>query len=366
MSLPDTAYLVAISQLPGVGPSALRRLSETFGSGQKIWAHSVGEWIEQAGFRLPGGLDQTSFAQARQAIDPAACWQSLQDKKIRVLLPSAADYPALLRETHNPPLLYARGEGDFPSAPALAVVGTRKMTGYGRQIVDHLVPSLVGAGLSIVSGLALGVDAHAHRVTLTSGGQAIAVLGSGLDKIYPRTNQQLADDILDKGGWLLSEFPPGTPAQPANFPRRNRIVSGLSLGTLVVEAAAQSGALITAQFALEQNREVFAVPGSIFGGQSAGANQLISQGARLVSSVEDVLQELQLSSALEHQQAAQALPSDPLEIALLDQLRDEPLSVDGLIQRTGHPIGIIMPVLTRLELKGMIVGLGEGKFGSTR
>jgi len=344
----------------------MARLIQAFSTARGAWQAPCADWIEQVGFRLPAGVGPTDFEQTRQAIDPESYWQSLLDKHIRVLLPSDADYPSLLRETHNPPLLYARGEGVFPSGPALAVVGTRKMTGYGRQIVDHLVPPLIGVGLSIVSGLALGVDAHAHRVTLTSGGQALAVLGSGLDKIYPRTNQQLAEDILAKGGWLLSEFPPETSAQPANFPRRNRIVSGLSLGTLVVEAAAQSGALITAQFALEQNREVFAVPGSIFGGQSAGANQLISQGAKLVSSVEDILQELQLSSALEHEQAARALPSDPLEIALLEQLRDEPLSVDGLIQRTGHPIGIIMPVLTRLELKGMIVVLGEGKFGSTR
>jgi len=240
---------------------------------------------------------------------------------------------------------------------AVAVVGTRRVTAYGRQVVERLVPELSRAGVTIVSGLARGIDGVAHRVALASGGRTLAVLGSGLDRMYPTEHAALAREIVGQGA-VLSEFPLGTPPDALNFPRRNRIISGLAMGTLVVEAGSTSGALITADFALEQGRDVFAVPGSILSPASDGPNRLIKEGAKPVTCAQDILEELNLTAVAQHEAVREALPENDTETALLRLLSQEPLHVDELGRTAALPVAEVSSALTMLELKGLVRQVG--------
>jgi DNA processing protein len=246
---------------------------------------------------------------------------------------------------------------------ALAIVGTRRLTSYGRQMARELAQGLSRTGITVVSGLARGIDTEAHHAALDAGGRTIAVLGSGLDFIYPPENRDLVDRILTSGqGAIISEYPLATKPQGKNFPARNRIISGLSLGSIVVEGAIKSGAMITARYAVEQNREVFAVPGFVNSPASAGPNRLIQEGAKLITCVEDVLEEIQVEQVI-HQQAFQmALPASAEEAALLAVLSGEPRHIDELAQLSSLPSRQVSSTLTLLELKGMVQHVGGMKY----
>lgn len=281
----------------------------------------------------------------------------------RPLLRGRDGYPPLLEEIDDPPLvLYARGDAAALEPPCVAVVGTRRPTLYGLQMAQGLAADLGGRGLVVVSGLARGIDAAAHRGCLDAGGRTIAVLGCGIDIVYPREQRQLTRKILEKG-LLLSEFPPGTPPAPQNFPVRNRIISGLSLGALIVEAGEYSGSLITARLAMEQNREVFAIPGNLTSSRSFGPNYLIKQGAKLVQSWRDVVEELppDLRRDILVREDAKPSPKPALgllskeEQSLLECLKpDEATQFDKLYRRSGLEIPQLCDLLLNLEMRGWI------------
>jgi DNA processing protein len=257
--------------------------------------------------------------------------------------------------------LYLRGQIEAEDVWAVAVVGTRRVSAYGREVTRRLVASLARSGITIVSGLARGIDGVAHRTALENGGRTIAVLGSGVDCIYPSEHRDLARRIVAQGA-LVSEYPLGTPPEAGNFPPRNRIISGLSLGVLVTEAGQGSGALITANYAAEQGRDVFAVPGSILAAGSGGTNRLIQDGAKAVLEPSDILRELNLSMAAEQAEAREILPSNEIEAALLDRLSAEPTHVDEIGRTVGLPIAEVSSALAIMELKGMVRQVGGMKY----
>lgn len=274
-------------------------------------------------------------------------------------------YPALLRAIPDAPhALYVRGALPQANERLVAVVGTRRPTPYGREAATLLTRALGRAGFSIVSGLASGIDTIAHQAALEEGARTYAVLGSGIDVIYPAANRRLADRIARQGA-IVSELPPGTRPLKHHFPQRNRIISGLSMGTLIVEARERSGALITAEFALEQGREVFAVPGSIFSQASVGTNRLIQQGARLARNVSDILSEFGLEAV---QVAAESIgiTEEPRVRNILECLRDEPQQLDVLIRSTKLQAGQVLSALTVLEVRGMVEHLGGQRYALRR
>ena len=266
------------------------------------------------------------------------------------------EYPKLLKEIKNPPkVLYVRGE-ILPNDDFFAIVGTRRCSLYGKQAALEFASDLSEAGLTIVSGLAPGIDTFSHQATLERNGKTIAVLGTGLDKksVYPQTNLKLAEKIIEKGGALLSEYPPGTRGTRFTFPQRNRIISGLSLGVLVVEAKERSGALITAEYAAKQNRKVFALPGPIYSSTSRGSNFLIKEGAKLAGSADDILKELNLPAK---ERGNSAMAGTKEEIIILNALKEGALGVDGLIEKTNLPAAKISGILSVLEIRGKIRNL---------
>ena len=277
---------------------------------------------------------------------------------IHTIKPSSDQYPAHLAEIASPPKeIYLCGQMQT-DIPLVAVVGSRKATAYGREVTERLVTDLAGAGVGIVSGLALGIDGYAHRAALRAGGYTLAVMACGLDTIYPARHRDLAKDILKSGGGLISEYEKGTPPLKQHFPARNRIISGLSLATLVVEAAEKSGALITANFALEQNRDVLAVPGGITNPQSQGANNLIKAGAALVTSAEDVLYQLGFEPA--EAKAKKAYSAE--EEKILAVLEGESADTSSLIEQTGLDTATLNRTITLMELNGTVRRLGGDRW----
>lgn len=353
----DLKYWVSFSRHPKIGAIRLVKLFNFFHSMEEAWRASFSDLLR-------AGLDENiihDFLAQKMAVNPDAEWERLIKENISVLTINDSQYPKLLKEIWNPPaILYMKGVLPPDDEFNLAVVGTRKISTYGRQITSMLTSELVQNGFNIISGLALGVDALAHQTTVGLGGKTVAVLGSGIDdeSIYPTGNRFLASEIIKTGGAVISEYPTGTIAMPGNFPLRNRIVSGLSLGTLVIEAAEESGALITAHCALEQNREVFAVPGSIFNPTSAGPNKLIKIGAKAVTSVHDILETLNLVQAANFTQNKKILPSSPEEEKILINLSAEPTHVDKIIAASGLDTAKVGAILTLMEMKGMVKNLG--------
>jgi len=267
-----------------------------------------------------------------------------------------ADYPqALLALGHAPPALYFVGRRELLNAPAFAIVGSRSATPQGVANARNFAHALAQAGLTIVSGLALGIDAAAHEGALQGAGSTLAVVGTGLDRVYPARNRELAHAIASRGG-IVSEFPPGTPPREKNFPRRNRLISGLAQGVLVVEAAPQSGSLITARYAGEQGREVFAIPGSIHSPLSKGCHQLIREGAKLVETAQDILGELGLFAS------AAPAATQAHESPLLAALGRDPVGFDTLVARTGRAPEDIASELTELEIAGAVAPLPGGRW----
>lgn len=296
MDLEDKEYWLAFSVFQGIGPIRFNHLLNIFGSAKKAFWSPERKWRE-IGF---SGKLVARFLNFRRHFDFDSYFLRLEKKGVRAIFAEEENYPKLLKEiVDRPSVLYVKSKGtggDLLSKKAVAVVGTRKVTTYGRQVTQMITEGLVSAGLVIVSGLARGVDKIAHETTINNQGLTVAVLGCGLDMIYPPEHQPLAERIVQAGGAVVSEFPLGVEAAPGNFPARNRIISGLCLGVVVTEAAEDSGSLITASCAAEQGREVFAVPGPITSPLSAGTSELLKKGARLVSGVGDILEELGIAA----------------------------------------------------------------------
>lgn len=358
----QVGYWIAFGRISGVGPIRVQRLRDHFGSLAEAWRAPRGEL-------MAAGLDSRvadAIVAARPRLSPHQEVEALARAGVQAITLDSPAYPRRLREIYSPPpVLYVRGELLPEDELALGVVGTRRATMYGREATEMLVGGLVTNCLTIVSGLARGIDTVAHRAALTAGGRTIAVLGSGLDIIYPSENARLARDIAERGA-VVSEYPLGTKPDAANFPARNRIISGLSLGVLVIEAGDGSGALITADFALEQNREVFAVPGPIFARSSQGTNRLIQQGAKLVLSTNDILTELNLTSAPQQLEMRAILAETPAEAALVRVLSQEPMHIDEVCRQSGLPVAEVSSTLTMLELKGSVRHLGGMHYIRTR
>ena len=354
----ERIYWVLLTLVSQIGPARFNLLLERFGSAEAAWRAPLMELAA-------AGLDRRSIeslGKLRGTLDPDAEWQRLERARVTVVILDDPAYPSALREIPDPPpVLYVHGELSPADDWAVAVVGTRRASTYGRQVTERIVSDVARAGVTIVSGLARGIDTYAHRAALAAGGRTIAVLGSGLDRLYPDENRALAEQIVQSGA-VISEFPLGTPPDGTNFPRRNRIVSGLSRAILVVEADHKSGAMITATQAAEQGRDVFAVPGSIFSPFSAGPHQLIREGAKIVTEAADILEELHLTAVVEQRATREALPADPTEAALLRLLTHEPMHVDDLTRATKLASSVVTSTLTILELKGMARQLGPMQY----
>jgi DNA processing protein len=348
-------YWLGFNLVKGIGPAKLKALLEFFSSPESAWFATESELI-----RL--GFDKRAIRnllQARADIDLDQELARVQSANINILTWDSPAYPTYLREIPGaPPVLYVQGELKDVDQFAVAIVGTRRLTSYGRQVTHDLVAGLVRNHVTVVSGLARGIDAVAHKTAVELGGRTIAVLGSGLDCIYPAENRQLATDIINGSGAVISEYALGVKPEAKNFPPRNRIISGLSFGVVVVEAGERSGALITTNFALEQDREVFAVPGNITSPASKGPNKLIQQGAKLVTKVEDILEELNLSRIVEKTAVQLALPETAEEVAIYTNLSTQAVHIDELCRSTGLSTGLVSSTLTLMELKGLVQQVG--------
>lgn len=366
MSEEDVLYWLALTRVEGLGLRSAHRLCEHFGSPQSAYMASLTE-LETVG--LPAPVCQAIFAQAGVKEAEKEIEAAIQ-LGCQLLTYASDAYPPLLREIPDPPLvLYVKGNTGVLSEHGVAIVGTRKPTAYGLQVARRLARDLAERKLVIVSGMARGVDSAAHHGALDAWGRTVAVQGRGMDAIYPSENKRLADKIMESGA-LISEFPLGTGPTPENFPIRNRIISGLSLGVVIVEAAEYSGSLITARLALEQNREVFAVPGAITSAQSFGPNHLIKEGAKLVDHWVDVIEEFPAEIRMQLLPAAEASegkrgPLEPPSLfetsltpdqkAVFDSLRaDESLFVDSIFGCVSLPQPRVLAALLELEMSGLI------------
>ena len=352
----DLQFRVAFSHVTGIGPARMSALEHYFGGLEEAWR------ADRTGLR-EAGLDKRAIEEletTRSTLDPAEAYGRMLDAGITALTVDDDAYPRRLKEIPDPPpLIYLRGEILDRDEWSLAIVGTRRPTPYGNQITRKLAGELSDQGLTIVSGLARGVDGIAHEATLDHRGHTIAVVASGLDIVYPSDHRQLASRILDSGGAILTEYPIGMPPLGTFFPRRNRIISGVTLGTLVTEAGEKSGTLHTVNAALDQGREVFAVPGPITSKQSKGTNKVIQAGeGKLVTCTEDILDELNVGPIERQAQLAEQLPEDPAEAALLERIGHNPIHVDELSRLLQQPVHETAAAMATLELKGLIHQVG--------
>lgn len=355
-------YWIGFTLIKGIGAVRLQTLIHHFGDLETAWK-ATAEQLAGSGL----GLKLVErIVQARLGVDLDRVMEGIDRQGIQALTWEDETYPSRLKEIEQPPpVLYIRGEYLPEDVFAVAIVGTRRVTAYGRQVTEELAGYLGANGLTVVSGLARGVDALAHSASLQAGGRTLAVLGSGVDRIYPPEHHALAEKILERGA-ILSDYPPGTAPDASNFPPRNRIISGLSLAVVVVEAGETSGALITAEFAAGQGREVFAVPGNILAPQSKGTNRLIQQGAQPLLTPQDLMQALDLTRIGEHKAARKIIPGDAVEAQLLDVITEQPIHVDELQNRTGLPIEQVSATLALMELKGMVRQLGGMNYVAVR
>lgn len=358
----DKRYWIGFNLIKGIGAVRLQALIKHFGDLEIAWK---AEPIDLARAGLNRKVIER-IVQARQNVDLEKLWAKIESQGIKIFTWEDETYPQRLKEIDQPPpVLYIRGEYLPDDLFAVAIVGTRRVTAYGRQITEELGGYLASNGITMVSGLARGVDAIAHQTALKAGGRTIGVLGSGVDRIYPPEHRGLAEKMMESGA-IVSDYAPGTPPDASNFPPRNRIISGLSLAVVVIEAGETSGALITAEFAAEQGREVFAVPGSILAPQSKGTNKLIQNGALPLLSVNDLMQALNLTRMGEHKAARKIIPSDETEARLLTVLSAEPLHVDEIRKQTELPIEKVSATLALMELKGMVRQVGGMNYVAVR
>lgn len=317
------------------GPQRIRRLLRQFGSAQAAWEKSQ-----------------------KDGLDPQEEYSRLEENGIQIITIDSPLYPRLLKETYSPPLgLYLKGNAEVLNQPAIAVVGTRAPSSYGKETLPAIIEELVRAGFLIVSGLAQGIDALAHAATLKAGGATAAVLGCGLHQVFPLINRALGEEILARGGAIVSEYPWGMPPLKQHFPARNRIIAGLALGVFVVESRLPGGALITAKHALEANREVFALPGPINLASSHGTNALIREGAKLVTSAQDILEEL-AQPLVKRTLADVATELTEEEKIIVDALETEPLHIDTIIKTAKLKPSVANSLMTSLELKGVVKNQG--------
>lgn len=351
----ELKYWVSFSKIPSIGRVKVLQMLEYFTSLEHAWKAPPNE-LKKA------GLDQRTvdiIANLKPKISPEAELENLKQYKVKVFTCHSPAYPKRLKEIYDyPPVLYVRGNLLPEDECCLAVVGTRRATIYGRQTTEEIVSDLARNKITIVSGLAKGIDSIAHRSALEAGGRTVAVFACGLDIVYPAENSKLAREVMEHGA-LISEYPLGTRPKADNFPRRNRIMSGLSLGVLVVEAGENSGALITANQALEQNREVFAVPGSILSPASKGTNKLIQEGAKLVRNYIDILEELNLATIAQQLEMKELLPTDETESLILKQLSQVPTHIDDICRNSRLTTALVSGTLAMLELKGMVKQVGR-------
>jgi DNA processing protein len=348
------AYWVGFNLVKGIGAVRMRALLNYFGDLSVAWQAPM-DALRSCGMP-PKTLE--NFLRVRRDVDLDKLWQKIQMQGINVITWEDELYPRRLKEIDQPPpVLYLRGTLKLEDEWAVAIVGTRRMTAYGKQVAEELAEALAQHGVTVISGLARGVDGVAHQAALRAGGRTLAVLGSGVDCIYPPEHRKLAEQIIQHGG-LLSDYPPGSPPDSINFPPRNRIISGMSTVTVVVEAGESSGALITATFAAEQGREVFAVPGNIYAPQCKGTNRLIQQGARPLLTVDEVLETLNVEQVHEHRSARLMFPMDAVESALLQTLGSETMHVDEILAQSGLSIDKVSATLAMMELKGLVRHLG--------
>lgn len=354
----DAEYLVACSAFAKFGSRSLLKLKRAFSNWQEVWSAQLMA-LRQAGIAENIAAEFISF---RGQFNITQTWERLQKENISLVEYGGPDFPPLLNEIYDPPLLlYVKGSlrKDIDRFP-LAVVGSRHPSPYGKQVAQELTLELARQGLTIVSGLALGIDALAHTAALEACGRTIAVLGSGLDweHIYPTQNRQLAEKIIANNGAVISEFPLDTLPLRHHFPIRNRLISGLSFGTLVIEAAEDSGSLITARSALEQNREVFSVPGSIYSPLSYGPNNLLKMGAKVITTASDILDALRLEPAMPLLTKSAPIADSAEEAALLKVLTKEPQHIDFLAKQSNLTAPISASTLTLMEMKGRVKNLG--------
>jgi len=354
---PGLASWLQLTLTPGLGAATLRAMLRQFGLPQGVLQKKRSELVAYASADALAALDST---QVHDAVARALEWAAAPGHAIVTLADEG--YPRALLEIADPPaLLYAVGRTELLRRPALAVVGSRNATAQGERNAESFAQALSDAGLTIVSGLALGIDAAAHRGGLAGASSTIAVLGTGIDVLYPRRNSALAAEIASRGV-LISEFPLGTAPASQNFPRRNRLISGLTQGCLVVEAALASGSLITARSAADQGREVFAIPGSIHSPLSKGCHALIKTGAKLVESAEDILAELGGFRRTGFASTTNATRTEAAEAGLLQHMGHDPVDVDSLCSRAGMSAEQVSSELLRLELDGRIASLPGGLY----
>lgn len=362
MGMDDKRFWVGFNLVRGVGAVRLRALIDHFGDAASAWRGAPAD-LRAAGL---GSKLIERLLEVRAGVDLDRLWEKITAQGIQILTWEDEAYPPRLKEIEQPPpVLYLRGTFLPEDSFAVAMVGTRGITHYGRQITEELAGFLAANGITVISGLARGVDATAHSSALKAGGRTLAVLGCGVDRIYPPENRGLAEQMLTRGG-LLSDYAPGTAPDSANFPPRNRIISGLSLAVIVIEAGETSGALITAEFAAEQGREIFAVPGSILAPQSKGTNRLIQQGALPLLEPGDLLQALNLTRVGAQKAARRVLPADTVEVQVLEALGTEPLHIDEIRNRSGLSVEKVSAALVMMELKGLVRQVGGMHYVAVR
>ncbi|MCL4367466.1 DNA-processing protein DprA [Patescibacteria group bacterium] len=357
----NSAYLLALHSIPGLGPIRLKNILAFYQDPRQAWLANPAELIKLG---VPQKVAYT-LLQTRKTLNPEKYQESLIKLEIKWLIYDESDYPALLKEIYDPPsVLFYQGCQEILNKKALAIVGTRRVTGYGRLVTEKFGLSLAEAGLVIVSGLARGVDTVAHQSALKAKGLTIAVLGGGLKKIFPPENTTLAREIVEQGGVVLSEFAPDELSLPGNFPARNRVISGLSRAVLVTEAAEDSGSLITAKDALEQGRDVYAVPGPITSDLSKGPLLLIKQGAKLVSEPAEVLEELGIEVGNTNQELRKQSQEklSVVEKSILENLTTGEKHIDEIVRELKLSSATVSAALVKMEIYGLVKNLGGGNF----
>ena len=362
----DLAAWVALSSVPGLGSATLWSLIRAFGDLSLAWSASASPSAKQPGRRRRWPRASRPLGVRSQPTTPWKTLARTRRPRNRLARPSLS--AAQLREIPDPPpLLYVKGDlacADYQRT--VAIVGTRRITAYGKQVTAQLAGTLARAGICVVSGMAAGIDGEAHRAVLDAEGATVAVWGTGLHEIYPRANRRLVPRILERGA-IVTEYPVGMRGLPENFPQRNRIISGLSLATIIVEAPLESGALHTARYAIEQNREILAVPGSVFAAASRGTNRLINRGeARAVTSAQDVLEALQIAVSPEQLEMPQLVKPTTEERAVLRHLTTDPLHIDELARLTALPAFRVSALLAVMEIKGLVRNLGSAHYVNAR
>lgn len=361
MQKEELKYWVALADREIIGSKTILKLDKYFGSLEKLFKSKDISGLSKLAIRREIRLE---IKDVLDKFDYKELSRKYKKLKIGTICIKSDNYPELLREIPDPPaVLFYKGKIGDGKDLGLAIVGSRKYSSYGKRVVHNIVHKLVDSGISIVSGMALGIDTLAHRACVEAGGRTIGILANGLDEIYPSSNKALAEGVLAKGGVLISENPPGTPAYKYNFPLRNRIIAGMSLGTLVVEAARKSGTLLTAKAALDYDRELFSVPGSIFSPTSEGANNLIKYGARLVSSAQDILDNLNIETKVKQKKAQKVLPSSKEEVMIYELLDpEESIHVDLIVKKSGLDISVVSSKLIFMEMKGMVKNIGANNY----